>query len=62
MKRKKICRKCKEYLSFDNYYKDKCSPNGYRSKCKKCHSVSYQLRKRQKQLPEISTHNFWVIQ
>ena len=36
----KICIKCKNTLSIDNFYKHKTSADGYRNQCKECIKVS----------------------
>ena len=32
----KVCRKCNEYKTFNNYYKESKAPDGLRAKCKQC--------------------------
>ena len=32
----KVCRKCNEYKTFNNYYKETKAPDGLRASCKQC--------------------------
>lgn len=43
----KKCSKCKQELSFENFYPDKSKKSGYRSHCKKC-TVEYNISEKSK--------------
>ena len=55
----KVCTNCKEYKTFNNYYKESKAPDGLKAKCKQClYFVKRDHRERNKEKYKQSFQEF----